>query len=350
MNRHVVGALHERGIDREKGFQSLRRETAGKKSRVLFRDADIEVTRRMLGLEKSQARSARHRRGDCNNLLIRVRELREGLAHQLRIGRRRRRRRLPALDLVFAEAVEFVRLRDRGLVAFAFLGQNMEQDRLVLRLEKFERADQQRNVVAVNRSVITQPKLFENYARHDQANSLCPSSLEAPRRLTGVISKLLNCTLHRSQRLAAYVSASVDDAVKVIGNRADVFSDRPFVVVQHNDESLRLHANVVQRLVTDPAGERRVARHHHHILVAASQIAPDCHSQSGGERGPGVPRTVTIVLAFRAQEKSVQSLVLPHRADPIEPAGKHFVDVTLMAHVEDKSVFRRFENAMERDR
>ena len=35
--------------------------------------------------------------------------------------------------------------------------------------------------------------------------------------------------------------------------------------------------------------------------------------------------------------------------DAIEPAGKHFVDVTLVADVEDKLVLRRVENAMQRD-
>ena len=242
--------------------------------------------------------------------------------------------------------MEFVRLRDRRLVAFAFLGQNMDQDRLVLRLEKFERADEQRNVVAVNRSVITQPKLFENYARYKKIlHALFDPMREFDRALA-------RDRFNEPARLImeAGVSRVRNNIIKVTRDRADVFRDRPFIIVQHHDEPARLRLRIVQRFITDPAGERRVARHHHHILIAASQIAPDRHSQSGGERGPGVPRTVTIVLAFRAQEKSVQSLVLPHRADPIEPAGKHFVDITLMAHVEDKSVFRRFENAMERDR
>ena len=70
---------------------------------------------------------------------------------------------------------------------------------------------------------------------------------------------------------------------------------------------------------------------------------------AGGESGAGVPGAVAIVFAFGAQEKAVQSLVLPHRADAIEPAGKHFVDVTLMADVEDKFVLGRIEDAMQRN-
>ena len=56
------------------------------------------------------------------------------------------------------------------------------------------------------------------------------------------------------------------------------------------------------------------------------------------------------MLAFGAEEKSVQPLVLPHRVDAIEPAGEHLVDVALMADVEDELVLRRVEDPMQRDR
>ena len=61
-------------------------------------------------------------------------------------------------------------------------------------------------------------------------------------------------------------------------------------------------------------------------------------------------RAVGIVLTFRAKEKSVQPPVLPHRVDAIEPAGKHLVDITLVADVEDELVARSIENPVERDR
>ena len=95
----------------------------------------------------------------------------------------------------------------------------------------------------------------------------------------------------------------VDDAVQVIGDRADIFRDRPLIVVQHDDETLRLRFDVVERLVTDPAGERGVARHHHDILIPAAQIAADRHAQPGRKRRAGVTRAVAIVFALGAQEE-----------------------------------------------
>ena len=59
-------------------------------------------------------------------------------------------------------------LRDGRLVAFALFRQDVEQDRLVLLLQKFESADEQRNVVAIDRAVVAQAEFFEDHARHEQ--------------------------------------------------------------------------------------------------------------------------------------------------------------------------------------
>ena len=61
MNDHVVRALHERRVDGEEWFQSLRREPAREERRVFLRDPDIEIAVRMLRLEKSETGAARHR-------------------------------------------------------------------------------------------------------------------------------------------------------------------------------------------------------------------------------------------------------------------------------------------------
>ena len=88
VNDHVVGALHEGRIDREERLQALGGQAAGEERRVFLRDADVEVTGRMLRLEKAEARSARHGGGDRDDLFVRIGKLRQRLAHQLRIGRR----------------------------------------------------------------------------------------------------------------------------------------------------------------------------------------------------------------------------------------------------------------------
>src|SRR5713226_10464502 len=102
---------------------------------------------------------------------------------------------------------------------------------------------------------------------------------------------------------------------------------------------MRFH--IVERFVADSAGERGIARHDHDMLVAAAQIASDRHPESGGKCRPRVTGAVAIVFAFRSQKKTVQAAVLAHRGKAIETPGKHFVHVTLMTDVHDKSVTRR---------
>ena len=137
------------------------------------------------------------------------------------------------------------------------------------------------------------------------------------------------------------------NTVQVTGNGAHVLGDGPFVVVQHHDEAFGLRLGVIQGLVTDAAGEGGIAGHGHDMLPASAQIASHSHAEGGGKSRARMPGAVAIVLAFGAQEKAVQPLVLPHGGDAIEPAGKHFVDITLVTDIEDKAIARRFENAMQ---
>ena len=168
MNDHVVGALHEGGINREKRFQTLGGQTAGEKRGMLFGDADIEVTIGMGLGEVPQAGAAGHGGGNGHDLLIRIGEPGQRFADDLGIGGRGRGRGLTRLRLVLAQPVEFVGLFDGRLVALALLGQDMQENRLLLVLEKFESADEQGNIVPVDRAVITQAKFFKDHAGNEQ--------------------------------------------------------------------------------------------------------------------------------------------------------------------------------------
>src|SRR5204862_4644078 len=111
----------------------------------------------------------------------------------------------------------------------------------------------------------------------------------------------------------------------------------------------RVPFHVVKPLYADPEVEPGSPRHDYDILAASLQIAADRHARPSGKRCPRVTGAVAIVFAFRPQEKTIEPAVLSHRGKAIEPPGKHFVHITLMAHVHDKSVPRRVEHAMQGD-
>src|ERR1700730_12560692 len=110
MNGHVVGALEERGVNRQKRFQSLRGKSAGEERCMLFRDSDIVVTIGMRLLKMGEASSTRHRRRDRNNLALGIRDVGQRSTDRLGIWRRRGRGGFAGLEFVFAETVKFVRL------------------------------------------------------------------------------------------------------------------------------------------------------------------------------------------------------------------------------------------------
>ena len=120
-----------------------------------------------------------------------------------------------------------------------FLRQDVEQDRLVLRLQKLERADEQRDVVAIDRAVITQAELLEDDARQEQIFHPFFDLVREVQHAPGRAIALMN-------RAGLFVQVRIgrigDDVVQVSRDRADVFGDRPLVVVQDDDEALRLRA------------------------------------------------------------------------------------------------------------
>ena len=61
-------------------------------------------------------------------------------------------------------------------------------------------------------------------------------------------------------------------------------------------------------------------------------------------------RAVRVVLALAAQEKSVEPLVLANRVEPVESSGEEFVDIALVADIENKLVFRCVEHPVQCNR
>ena len=197
----------------------------------------------------------------------------------------------------------------------------------------------------IDRAVVAQTEFFKNHARHEQ-------TLDAFFHLVGELhTGFSKNRLDEIARLIVQmrVSGIRHDAVQVISDRAHVFCDRPLVVVEHDDETLGMRFDIVERFVTDSTGERGIARDYDNVFIAAAQIASDSHAESSGKRGAGMTRDVAIVFAFGAQKKAIQTAELPHRGKAIEPPGKHLMDIALVTDVHDKAVARRVEHTMERN-
>ncbi len=138
-----------------------------------------------------------------------------------------------------------------------------------------------------------------------------------------------------------------DDLVEVAGDGADVAVDGPLVVIEDNDQPLCLVGDIVERFKGDAVGEGGVSGNGDDMLVAAGEIAGDGHAQGRGEGSAGVTGSVTIVLAFGAQHEAVEAAGLTQGFKAVEPSGQDFVDIGLVADVEEELVLGSVEDRVE---
>src|SRR4030095_2586792 len=128
------------------------------------------------------------------------------------------------------------------------------------------------------RSGVPQAEFFENDARHEQAfhaflDFVCEVS---DRFSSNRLNEMARFLVEMSKRGAG------DNRVQVVRDCADVFCDRPLIVVQHNYETLGVRLYVVERFVADSAGECGIACYHDDVLVTTAQVAPDRHAEGSG--------------------------------------------------------------------
>ena len=240
VDNHVVGALHEGRVNREEWLEALGRETCGEERGVLLGDADIEVFVGMRLGKMHEAGAGRHGSGDRADFVIRLGEFRERLAEEFAVRGRGCGRGLARLGLEFSEAVKFVGLLQRGRVAFAFRGEDVQEHGLVLRFQELESAFEQRDIVPVDGAVVAQAEFLEDDAREQQ---IFHAGLDLVREVDCELS-----TDRLDELRGLFVQVRIGrvrgDLVEVARDGAHVFRDGPFVVVEHDDEFFRLPATL----------------------------------------------------------------------------------------------------------
>ena len=200
--------------------------------------------------------------------------------------------------------------------------------------------------MAIDRAVVADAEIIENHAWRDEALQSCfrlvselacgfaADPLEEP---SGVFMEVR-------------VGGIGHQAVQVIRNGAHIFGNRPFVVVENDDEALGGRGDIVQGFKTHAAGEGGISRHADDMLVGADLVASGGHAKRGGEGGSGMACPIGIVLTLAAKKKSVESLVLSDRRKSVESSGQELVDIALVADIENELVFRCVEHPVQCNR
>src|SRR5262245_61594559 len=103
------------------------------------------------------------------------------------------------------------------------------------------------------------------------------------------------------------------DGVEIVCDRADVFRDRPFIVIENDDEAFCVRFDVIKRFVTNAARESSVACDDDDVLVTAPQVAPDGHAECCGQGGSCVTRAIAIMFTLGAPKKTLEPTEYPSR-------------------------------------
>src|SRR5580698_8019564 len=131
---------------------------------------------------------------------------------------------------------------------------------------------------------------------------------------------------------------------EVLGDAADSRRVAAPVVVE-DDHHLGLElADVVERLVRHPAGERSVADDTHDLAAFAGELARRGKRERVAEASRRMRVLDEIVLGFLARRVATHAALLPQRVELFDAAGQHLVDIRLVAGVEDDRVARALEH------
>ena len=222
----------------------------------------------------------------------------------------------------------------------------MKNDRLVLGLEKLKGADQERDVMPVDRAEVTQSEILEEYARQED---LLHAGLDLVSEIAGALAA---DPLDELGGLVVQVGVgrAGSDSVEIGRDGAGVLGDRPLVIVEDHDQALGRFRDVVKRFVTDTAGEGGIPRNRDNVLASPIHVTRGSHAKGGRERGARVSGPVAVMLAFRPKKESVKTSVLAHGVHLPAASRQDLVDVALMADIKEDLVGGCVEDPVECDR
>ena len=184
----------------------------------------------------------------------------------------------------------------RVLVAFALLGDDVDQDRAVLRVAHVAQDGKQMiEIVSVDRPDIVEAHLLEQRAAGPEAAGVF---LGARRPALPGLGQDLGELLRPVAELP--VGLAGDEASEIGAHGANRRRDRHVVVVEDDDQA-RIHgAGIVHGLIGHARAHGAVADDADHIVRLAGEVARHRHAEPGRDRGRGVTGAERVVFALLA--------------------------------------------------
>ena len=253
----IVGALEERGVNRDNRPEIHGGHAGGKYHRVLFGNANIEIPVGQFVPQMFQAGTTGHGGGDAHELVVAPAKLHHLAAKNiLPVGRGARlgRGSFAGLSIVRAESVKFLRLLQCGVVAFAFFREHMQHHGMIAVLCVLKALHHQREVMSVQWSEIANTKLLENHTAGRAAAAVyqhrrfmakraardlgLERAFRAVAQAYGKVSFRQLLHQFRQVIMQPVVAGVGDNFIEVLRDGTDVFVDAPLVIIEDADEFL----------------------------------------------------------------------------------------------------------------
>ena len=346
MDHLVIAALKKAGIDRAKGPQPACRKPGTERHGMLFGDPHVEDPRRQRLLQRRQAGTARHGRGNADDTGVLFGQLQQFVSENARVirGIGGGFLLLAGRDIEFRNAMVAAIGPFGRCIALALDRDGMDQDRPGgARLGCAQNRQKLAHVMSVDRADIGEAQMFEQGRGFGMASDQFARTLCALTQGFGQVGRdPIRDVLQRGQRRLTGKTG------QIARHRPGGRCDRHVVVVQDDEQPAAKIACIVERLIGHARADRPVADNGDRIACCLAQFARHREAERGGNAGRGMGCAERVVIAFGPLGETAQPVLLAQGPNAGAATGKDLMGVTLVTHVPDELVIGGVEYRVDR--
>ena len=234
------------------------------------------------------------------------------------------------------------------VIAVPFLGQHMNNHRLLQFLDVLQRMDQARQIMSVNRPIIAEAQRFEK-------TTLLLVNKQGFDGILHPFDAVGNRPANQRDPLQAAAdsglgilpTAGSSQIRQITAQSADILGNGHLVVVKDHDQPCFAVPGVVQRFVAHAARHGAVTHQGNHLMGLPQLVTGTGHSQRSGDRGGGMAGFEGVIFAFAALGEAGNAAIRAQGMKFVTAARQELVYVTLMAHIKDQLVLGHIKNPVQ---
>ena len=234
----------------------------------------------------------------------------------------------------------------RRAVAQTLVGQHVDHHRLPHVTGRLDQLGQPGQVVTVHRAEVLHAHVLEQGAGgHEPLDPIlqAPGQIQQPTASGDLFQNTAVLFLHPQVFILAAQPG------QVAGHAADVAVDGHLVVIEDDHHGLAADGQVVEAFVGHAAGGGAVANEGDHIIILLQQCSGPGHAQSDGNGTGGMTGNKSVRIGLMGFGEAGHSAKLTQTLKIRLASGQKLMDISLMTHIKNQTVFHRVINGLKGD-